>query len=306
MADSKVNDILVFMSVVEAGSFAAAGKINGLSRSTAGKAVARLEDRYGVRLLNRTTRAISVTEEGQRLYHKGQAVKVAIADTDASMEGLHGIPAGTLKIAAPGALGRRLVLPVVKRFQSEWPKVRCEISFSDAIAHLVMEGFDLAIRIGVSSPDTSLISRKLMTDRPVMCASPGYLEGRDPPKTIDHLSTHHLLQFSSIGKRQMWSLRDEAGLWNNAPGYVRLRLDSAEALRDAALAGMGIALLPTVLVDDDLIAGRLLQVLPNVVCEEVPIVALYPHKKFLQPRVRYFVDLLVSEMASIEKGFQHR
>ncbi len=297
MADSKVNDILVFLSVVNSGSFASGGRAFGLSRSTAGKAVARLEDRYGVRLLNRTTRAISLTEDGQRLYHQGRAIQSAIASADTSMAGADGVPSGTLRIAAPDALGRRLLMPVVRNFQKKWPQVRFEISFSDTISHIIKDGFDLAVRVGVNSPDVSLISRTLMTDRPVLCASPAYLKDREAPKNIDHLSTHDLLQFSSVGKRQVWVLQDASGFWSNATGRVPLRLDSAEALREAALAGMGIAFLPGILINDDLNAGSLIRVLPDVETGKVPIVALYPHKRFLEPRVRRFIDSLASGMS---------
>ena len=298
MADSKVNDILVFLSVVDTGSFASGGKALGLSRSTAGKAVARLEDRYGVRLLNRTTRAISLTEDGQRLYHKGQAIQAAIAKADTSMAGADGIPSGTLRIAAADALGRRILMPVVRKFQQKWPQVRFEISFSDTVSHIIKDGFDLAVRVGVSSPDVSLISRTLMTDGPVLCASPAYLKDREAPKNIDHLSTHDLLQFSSVGQRQVWALQDASGFWSNASGRVTLRLDSAEALREAALAGMGIALLPGILVKDELYAGSLMQVLPDIETGEIPIVALYPHKRFLEPRVRQFIDMLAADMSA--------
>ncbi|OBY25295.1 LysR family transcriptional regulator [Leisingera sp. JC1] len=296
MAGSKVNDILVFLSVVETGNFASAGKAFGLSRSTAGKAVARLEDRYGVRLLNRTTRAISLTEDGQKLYLQGQAIQAAIAAADTSMVGTDGIPSGTLRIAAPDALGRRLLMPLVQKFQKEWPDVRFEISFSDSVRRIVRDGFDLAVRVGITSPDTSLISRTLMTDRPVLCASSAYLKDWGTPKNIDQLSTHDLLQFSSFGQRQVWALQDGSGFWSNAPGRVRLRLDSAEGLREAAMSGMGIAFLPGVLVKDDLNAGRLVQVLPDLDCGKLPIVALYPHKRFLEPRVRHFIDLLAAEL----------
>lgn len=148
----------------------------------------------------------------------------------------------------------------------------------------------------MTSPDTSLISRTLMTDRPVLCASPSYLEGRKTPSRIDHLSTHDLLQFSSVGQRQVWVLQDATEFWSNAPGQVTLRLDNAEALREAALAGMGIALLPSTLVKDDLAAGALVRILPDVATGEVPIVALYPHKRFLEPRVRRFIDMLAANM----------
>ncbi|WP_386176693.1 LysR family transcriptional regulator [Sulfitobacter sp. R86518] len=296
MGDSKVNEILLFMSVAETGSFASAGRAFGLSRSTAGKAVTRLEDRYGVRLLNRTTRAVSLTEAGQRLFAQGEAIQAAIADADACLETVDGIPRGTLRITAPDALGRRIILPVVSKFQRAWPDVHLEISLSDTVSRIIEDGFDLAIRVGVTSPDATLISRTLTVEKTVLCASPAYLTDRDAPRNVDQLSTHDLLQFSSLAKRQAWSLKDPSSFPGNVSGHVRLRMDSAEGLRAAALAGMGIALLPMALVKDDLHAGRLVRVLPDVECGEVPIIALYPHKKFLEPRVRRFIDALVSDL----------
>lgn len=297
MGDSKVNDILLFMSVAETGNFASAGRAFGLSRSTAGKAVMRLEDRYGVRLLNRTTRAVSLTEAGQRLFAQGEAIQAAIADADACLETVDGIPRGTLRIAAPDALGRRIILPLVATFQKTWPDVRFEISLSDTVSRIIEDGFDLAIRVGVTTPDATLISRTLMVEKTVLCASPAYLTVRDVPRNVDQLSTHDLLQFSSIAKRQAWSLQDSGSFPGNVSGRVPLRTDSAEGLRAAALAGMGIALLPMALVKDDLHAGHLVRVLPDVDGGEVPIIALYPHKKFLEPRVRRFIDALVSELS---------
>ena len=298
MGDSKVNDILLFMTVASTGSFASAGRAFGLSRSTAGKAVTRLEDRYGVRLLNRTTRAVSLTEAGQRLFAQGEAIQAAIAKADACLETADGIPKGTLRITAPDALGRRIILPVVATFQKTWPDVRIEISFSDTVSRIIEDGFDLAIRVGVTTPDATLISRTLTVEKTVLCASPAYLTVRDAPRNVDQLSTHDLLQFSSVAKRQVWSLPDPGSFPGNVSGRVPLRTDSAEGLRAAALAGMGIALLPMVLVKDDLRAGRLLRVLPDVDCGEVPIIALYPHKKFLEPRVRRFIDALVSDLST--------
>ncbi|MBE3638154.1 LysR family transcriptional regulator [Mangrovicoccus algicola] len=297
MGDSKVNDILLFMSVAATGNFAAAGRAFGLSRSTAGKAVTRLEDRYGVRLLNRTTRAVSLTEAGQRLFAQGEAIQAAIAEADACLDTVDAIPRGTLRITAPDALGRRIILPVVAKFQKSWPDVRFEISFSDTVSRLIEDGFDLAIRVGVTTPDASLISRTVTLEKTVLCASPAYLTDRDAPRNVDQLSTHDLLQFSSLAKRQVWSLQDPGSFLGNVSGRVPLRMDSAEGLRAAALAGMGIALLPMALVKDDLHAGRLVRVLPDVDSGEVPIFALYPHKRFLEPRVRRFIDALVSELS---------
>lgn len=295
MATSRINDIMIFLSVVDTGSFVAAGKAHGLTRSTAGKAIARLEKRYGLRLLNRTTRAISLTEDGQKLYKQGLNIRTAIDATDASMIGLNGEPVGLLRIAAPDALGRKLLLPIAQEFLEKWPDVRLEISFTDSVKNLVYDGFDLAFRIGVTAPDSSLITRTLRTEQTVLCASPSYLAERSPPKTIEHLSTHDLIQFTSSGERQGWELRDGPEFWQNAPGKIRLRFDSAAAIRDAASQGMGIALLPFSLVQRDIERGDLIHILPTINCGDVPIIALYPHKQFLDPKVRHFLDMVVKE-----------
>lgn len=292
MVGSKVQDILVFLAVVDAGSFVAGGKVFGLSRSTAGKAVARLEGTYGVRLLNRSTRALRLTEEGRTLYERGQTIRAAIDAADTSVTGDLGLPKGTLRITAPDAVGRRLLLPTVQRFLAKWPEVRIEISFSDRVSKIVEDGFDLAMRVGVNSPDHGLIARTVFTDDTLLCAAPNYFQGRDRPLSIEQLNLHELLQFSSDGDRQGWRLQEPNGIWATVHGRVRLRLDSAEGLRDAALLSMGIALLPKHLVQNDIDAGRLEHVLPQIDCGSIPIVILYPHKRFLEPRVRHFIDML--------------
>jgi len=296
MLGSKVNDILVFLSVVDTGSFVDGGRAFGLSRSTAGKAVARLEDAYGARLLNRTTRALEMTEEGRKLYEHGQAIRAAIEEADLSLAADAGIPRGTLRITAPDAVGRRILLPVVRRFLEKWPQMRVEIGFSDRVDNMIEKGFDLAIRVGVTSPGQGFISRTLLTDVPVLCAAPAYFEGGGRPLRAEQLDAFDLLLFADQGKNQGWRIRDEGGPWIRLQGHARLKLDSAEALREAALAGLGIAVLPRLVVEEDLAAGRLEQVLPLVECGSVPIIALYPHKRLLEPRVRRFIDLLTEHI----------
>lgn len=296
MVGSKVNDILIFLSVVDAGNFVAGGQAFGLSRSTAGKAVARLEGRYGVRLLNRTTRALSLTQEGRRLYEHGQAIRAAVEAADANVVGDPGVPRGTLRITAPDALGRKLLLPTIQKFLQKWPDVRIEARFSDSIDSIVEGGFDLVMRVGVTAQDHSLIARTILTDEPILCAAPSYFEGRDRPSSVEHFGLHDLLQFSSGGERQGWNLQDENGVWSKAHGRVRLRLDNAAALREAALSGLGIAMLPRLLVSEDLASGRLVRILPKVNAGSVPIFLLYPHKRYLQPRVRQFIDMLVKQL----------
>lgn len=298
MLRSNLNDILVFMAVVDTGSFIAGGKTMGLSRSAAGKAIIRLEDRLGARLLNRTTRTLSVTDEGRVFYEHGLQVLASVDEAEASVAGQSGTPRGILRLTLPDAFGRLVVLPLLKTYLAAWPDIQAEVSFTDRVADIVDEGFDLAVRIGVTTPDTRLVSRVVATHRALLCAAPSYLDERGKPGDIDALSTHDCLIFSSGNQRQSWRFRADGGSWIKAQGRSRLRLDSGEAIRDAAIAGLGIALLPDFLVANDLKAGRLQQVLPGCAEEEVKIVAIYPNRRLLEPRVRRFIDLMVDELGT--------
>ncbi|WP_236660044.1 LysR family transcriptional regulator [Sphingopyxis jiangsuensis] len=295
---ANLNDILVFLAIVDAGSFVAGGQAMGLTRSAAGKAVARLEDRLGVRLLNRTTRTLSLTDEGRIFYDRGLQIVSAIEDAEASVAQQGGKPKGLLRLTVPDAFGRLVVLPLLKQFLADWPDIQVEISFSDRVADLFEEGFDLAVRIGVTSSDTRLVSRVVAKYRALLCAAPSYLEHRGNPKSIDELSRHDCLFFSSRARKQSWRLRDASTAWAKVHGQSRLRLDSGEAIRDAALAGLGIGLLPEFLVAADLEAGRLHHVLPGAETDEVKIITVYPTKRFLEPRVRHFIDMMVAKLAT--------
>lgn len=296
MHGSKVNDILLFMSVVDAGSFVAGGKAFGLSRSTAGKTITRLEAGYGARLLNRSTRSLALTEEGRRLYEHGLTLRRVIEETEADLTGAEGIPSGTLRITAPDALGRRLVLSVVKAYQERWPDMHVMISLSDRIDNLLDSGFDLAIRISSNQPDSAFISRRVWTDKPMLCAAPSYFKNRSRPTRIEHLTTHSVLHFLGKGERNNWLLCENGKDWVRSKGQSKLSLDNGEAIRQVAIDGGGIALLPHILIRDDLAAGRLEQVMPNVECGELNVYALYPHKRLLEPRVRQFIDMLVEHI----------
>lgn len=244
MLRTNLNEILIFMAVVDAGSFVAGGQSMGLSRSAAAKAVMRLEDRIGARLLNRTTRTLSLTDEGRVFYERGLQVLASVEEAEASMAGNGGTPRGILRLTVPDAFGRIMVLPLIQKYVAAWPDLQVEVSFTDRLADLVEEGFDLAIRIGITMPDTRLVSRVVAKYSAVLCASPAYLSKRGDPQNIDELAAHDGLIFSSRNQKQGWRLRAEGGPWTKAQIRSRLRFDSAEALRHCALAGLGIALLP--------------------------------------------------------------
>lgn len=298
MPRANLNDILVFLAVVDAGSFIAGGRALGLTRSAAGKAVARLEDRLGVRLLNRSTRALSLTDEGRSFHAQGAGILAAIDNAESSVAAGGGTPRGTLRVTVPDAFGRLVVAPLLRQYLEAWPEVQVEVNFTDRLVDLVEEGFDLALRIGAADLDASLVSRVVASYRPFLCASPAYLARHGEPTHPDDLARHDCLLFSSRGRRQAWRLRGPDGQWAKAEGRSRLRMDSGEAIRDAAVAGLGIGLLPAFLVEGDLAAGRLQAVLPAADLGEVKIVAIYPTRRHLEPRVRRFIDLLVQALGS--------
>ncbi|MBY5319368.1 LysR family transcriptional regulator [Rhizobium leguminosarum bv. viciae] len=306
MPRTNLNDILIFMAVVDAGSFIAGGQAIGLSRSAAGKAVIRLEDRLGARLLNRTTRTLSLTDEGRMFYERGLQILASVDEAEASVAGQNSAPRGVLRLTVPDAFGRLVVLPLLEKYLRAWPDIQVEVSFTDRLADIVEEGFDLAIRIGATATDTRLVSRVIATYKARLCASPSYLAERGEPRDVDDLAVHDCLIFAGRSQRQGWRLRGEGGSWIKAQGRSRLRLDSAEAIRDAALAGLGIALLPDFLVTDDLAADRLRQILADLETDDAKIVTLYPDKRLLEPRVRRFIDLLVEELGRQGKGVQPR
>ncbi|MBX4867030.1 LysR family transcriptional regulator [Rhizobium bangladeshense] len=297
MPRTNLNDILIFMAVVDAGSFIAGGQAMGLSRSAAGKAVTRLEERLGARLLNRTTRTLSLTDEGRVFYDHGLQILASVDEAEASVAGQSGVPRGVLRLAVPGDFGRLVVLPLLEKYLRTWADMQAEVSFTDSPGDILEDGFDLAIGIGAapSAGDSRLITRVIASDKARLCASPTYLTERGMPGYIGDLAAHDCLFFTSRGQRQGWRFRSGAG-WIRAQGRSRLRLDSGEAVRDAALAGLGIALLPDFLIAADLTAGRLRQVLPELETDETKIMALYPDGGLLEPRVRCFIDLMIEEI----------
>lgn len=293
---AKLNDIAVFMAVVDAGGISAGARMSGLTRSAAGKAVARLEDRLGVRLLNRTTRALSLTDEGRSFYANGLRVIEAVEEAEASVTGSVGVPRGVLRLSAPHAFGQRLMMPVIERFLTLWPDAEIEASFTDRMVDLIEEGVDLAIRFGGIAPDSRMVSRMLGRDRYVLVASARYVAGHGRPRDLDDLANHPCIVFSNRGYRQRWRFEDADGRMVVVPIASRLRLDSGEALHSAVGRDLGIALMPTFLVSDELRSGRFVQLLPEARTEEVEIRIIYPQRRLLNPRVRHFIDLLTAEI----------
>ncbi|MFB4373427.1 LysR family transcriptional regulator [Agrobacterium sp. CR_3] len=294
MAGANLNDIAVFMAVADTGSFAAGARVSGLTRSAAGKAVARLEERLGVRLLNRTTRALSLTDEGRSFHAHGMHIIAAVDQAEASVASPTGVPRGVLRLSAPHGFGQRVIMPFIEQFLARWPETQIEASFTDRLVDIVEEGFDLVIRFGGTTVDSRLVSRVVARDRYLIVASAAYVDQHGKPDSLDELADHPCLAFSSRGSRQQWRFKNAEGHWVSAQIRSRLRLDSGEALHSAIARDLGIALMPNFLVGEDIQSGRFVHILPEIPSETVEISVIYPDRRLLDARVRQFIDLLAT------------
>lgn len=289
MADA-FNEMSVFARVVATGSLSSAARELGLSPAMVSRRLAALEARLGVRLVNRTTRSLHLTDEGATYYESCSRVLAEIEHANASVSAGRQEPQGTLRVALPAAFGNQYVAPLVPQFAARYPAVQLFLSLSDRTINLVEDGFDLAIRIAALE-DSSLAARKLAPNRRVLCASPEYLRRHGPPSVPADLAQHNCLLASDFGTA--WEYKDPEG----RPGSVRVSgryvCDNWEVLREWALAGLGIALKSTWDVRRHLASGALLPILPGYSFDsDVAIYAVYPHRRHLPAKTRAFIDFL--------------
>ena len=303
----RVGDLTLFLRVLDLGSITAAAHSLDLSVAVASQRLKRLERELGVRLLHRTTRRLHPTPEGVALAERG---RVLVEDLESLRAGLREAAteiAGTLRVTLSASFGRQHVSPLLPAFLARHPKLRLSVHLSDQVVDLVSEGFDLAIRIGAME-DSQLVARRIAANRRVLCASPDYLRRRGQLKVPRDLQDHEcLLLFGSSGRQDVWRLHDAQG--KEMPVRVQGRFESnlGELLRDASVAGEGIAIHSLWHVADDLRTGRLQVVLPDFPLATTAISAVMPQRRQVPPRVRAFVDFLVEEFGDNppwERGLQ--
>jgi DNA-binding transcriptional LysR family regulator len=285
-----LDGIAAFVRVVDCGSFSAAAARLKISKSAVSAHVQRLENRLGVRLLNRTTRRLSVTEAGAAYYR--HCIRI-IADAEAAEQAaiaLQREPRGTLRISAPDSFGWMHVAPALSGFLKRYPDLAVEITLSPAHVNLVEEGFDLAIRIGVLQ-DSRLVVRKLAPSRIILCAAPGYLEHRGVPRKPEDLAQHNCICTAVLPWGGEWPLASPRGKLRVAVSES-FRSNSAEMLRAAALDGLGIVVLPTWAAAEPLRTSALERVLPGWELPASAIYAVYPGNRLMSMKVRAFVNHL--------------
>ena len=246
----------------------------------------------GVRLLHRTTRSVSLTDEGESFRERCVAILADLAEAEGLMAERAERPRGRLRLDMPVSFGRLHVMPVVHAFMRRHPEVAVNVSFTDRYVDLVDEGVDLVVRIG-GPEDTRLSARRLAPHRLVACASPHYLAAGGAPEKPADLARHSCLAFTHGGRATNWRFTVDGGD-HSRPVRGRFCASNSEVLRDAVLAGYGIAQLPTFLVGDDLRQGRLCRVLDDFAAEGDPIQAIYPTSRHLSPKVRRLIDMIVA------------
>jgi DNA-binding transcriptional LysR family regulator len=282
-----------YAAVVSTGSFTGAAERLGISRALTSKYVGQLEDHLGVRLLNRTTRQLNVTEVGQAYFERCRQIVDEIDELESAVSDQQTAPRGRLLIAAPTTFGEMFLAQAVARYLGEYPEVSIELVLADRFVNLVDEGFDLAVRIG-NLKDSSLIARRLASCRIVVCASPEYLQRAGSPTKPDDLERHCCIYDTNQGSGNSWPFRDDDHRFRvNVKG--NLRVNGAVAVREAMLAGHGVGYSPAYAIGEELRTGKLEIVLENYESDELGIYAVYPHNRHLATKVRSFIDFLITQ-----------
>ena len=296
---SRIDDLQLFLRVFDAGSISAAARRLDLSVAVASQRLRALEQSLGVRLFHRTTRSLTPTAEGLALAEQGRPL---VDDLQTLISGLGEAGTavtGTLRLTTSATFARQYVSPLLPAFMRRHPQLRLSVDLSDQMHDLVTAGFDLALRIGAME-DSSLVAKRLAANRRVLCASADYLRRRGAPARPEDLAQHDcLILVGSQGRADVWRMKDKRG--REVAVRVDGPLDSSqgEVLRDAAVAGMGIAIHSTWHVADDLRAGRLQLVLPDCKLPETGIHAVMPQRRLVPARVTAFVDFMAEQLGGV-------
>jgi DNA-binding transcriptional LysR family regulator len=289
-----LSSIKVFVAVVDAGSFAAAADRLGTSRAMASRQVQHLEEHLGTRLLNRTTRKLSLTGIGREFYERGVQIISDVEEAEQLAGQMSSTPRGVLKVTMPLSYGQHRLAAIIGEYSKEYPQVVLDISLSDRKVDIVEEGFDLAVRIG-TMPPSDLIARKVGGVRNLVCASPAYLARNGRPASPADLAKHACLAYTLTGGGAEWRLEGPDGM-ATVPVSGPVRADNGDMLRLAAVSGAGVVFQPHFIVADDLAAGRLVRILPEWHSAELGVHAVYPSRRHLSAKVRTFVEFLAARL----------
>lgn len=280
-----------FVKVAETQSFSEAARRLRASKSVVSRQIAALEAELGARLFQRTTRSMTLTEAGRGYFERASRILADLEDANLSVTQLQATPRGQLRVNAPMSFGLLHLAPAMPDFLARYPEVDVALTMNDRFVDLIDEGFDLAVRVG-KLEDSSLVARKLAPVRRTVCASPDYLKARGTPQTPDDLTHHDCLCYSNLSMAHEWRFVTEKGEPWPVEVKGRLNVNNGDALKIAALRGLGFVNLPSFIVGSELQAGTLVTVLDTYIPQDAILSAVYPHSRHLSPKVRAFVDFL--------------
>jgi DNA-binding transcriptional LysR family regulator len=285
-----LNDIVVFTKVVETKSFTGAADSLGLPKSTVSRKLAQLEERLGVRLVQRTTRKLALTDIGEAYYERCARIVADLAAAEQLVTDMQATPRGRLRVTATVDFATRWVGGIVAEFITQHPDINVELEATDRIVDLIEDGYDIALRFSMGPlPESTLIARKLCDIKLVLAASPAYLEARGMPKTIEDLDEHDHVLFTPISRNQTWTLFN--GDTHHEFGRpARFASNNYGAVRDVVLAGGGVTVMSDFMIADDLANGALVRVLPEWTTSTIEVHAVYPARQNLPPRLTLFLD----------------
>lgn len=286
-----LQQVTTFLAVVRAGSFVSAADATGLSKAAVSRHVADLEQQLGVRLLHRTTRRLSLSEDGQRFHDRAIELVAALAELEAETASSVGEATGLLRINAPLTFGNLHLAPLWPRFIAAHPNVSLDVTLNDRVVDLVEEGYDVAIRI-TNRLDPQLVGRRLASTRIVLCASPGYLATHGMPTHPSDLAGHQILAYSYWAAGDDWRFTGPDGEVS-VKVAPRIHTNSGDTCRAAALEGQGIVLQPDFLVGPDLKRGAIVELMPEYRSIELGVFAVYATRKHLPMKTRRLIDFLV-------------
>jgi DNA-binding transcriptional LysR family regulator len=285
-----LNDIVVFTKVVETRSFTGAAEQLGLPKSTVSRKLAQLEERLGVRLVQRTTRKLALTDIGQAYYERCARIVADIHEAEQLVTDMQATPRGRVRVTAPVDLSSRYLGAIIADFLSQHSDVNVELEANDRVVDMIEESYDVAVRFG-SLPESTLIARRLCEIRAVMCVSPAYLRRRGTPQHVEDLDDHDRVLFAPSLRTQTWVLLNGDASYEFARP-AKFASNNIGAVRQAALAGAGIAMLTDFEVADDIAGGALIRVLPEWQSRPIEVHAVYPARQNLPPRLALFLDHL--------------
>ncbi|MFZ5566582.1 MAG: LysR substrate-binding domain-containing protein [Pseudomonadota bacterium] len=291
----QLREIEAFVAVAQLGSFVKAADKLGLSKAMVSRHVSELEARLGVRLMQRSTRRLSLSDAGAEYLQRCVQILAELADANAAVSAGAVQAQGLLKITAPVTFGIRHLAPLWGEFLRVHPRVALEVNLNDRVVDLIEEGYDLAVRIGQLAPST-LVARRIASARLILCASPRYLKQAASIRELADLAQHDVIAYSYLATGEQWHFSGPEGA-RSITVHPRLRSNSGETCRAAALADQGVVFQPGFLVGEDLKAGRLVQILPQYEGPELDISVVYASRQHLSHKVRAMVEFLAAAFA---------